>query len=322
MPIFTRSNKNPLLRPNARHSWEHQGAFNGCIQYDQNNKRYHLVYRALSKPAEFVKGVTFDRSTVGYATSHDGLAFTKRRVLIQPELPWERYGCEDPRLGWYENQWHIFYTALRNYPYGPASIQVAVASTTNFSTFTKHHLTPFNAKAMAIFPESIQNHACVIFTLNPDIPPSSIVCAFAPKVKDFYSPQYWDWWYRKREDSTIPLLRSLADHVEVGAPPVLTPKGWLLLYSYIRNYQTHQRQFTVEAALLDRHDPRHILARTKSSLFEADRWYEKKGVVDNVAFPTGLLVEGKDVHLYYGAADTYTARASTTLQKLYQAMGV
>ena len=52
--------------------------------------------------------------------------------------------------------------------------------------------------------------------------------------------------------------------MEVGAAPILIDKGWLLVYSHVQNYyDEHNRIFGVEALLLDREDPKRVLAKTE-----------------------------------------------------------
>ena len=67
-----RNPNNPILVPNSSNDWEHDGAFNGCVAY--HNGIYHMVYRALSSEKR-QNGINMRVSTVGYATSKDGINF-------------------------------------------------------------------------------------------------------------------------------------------------------------------------------------------------------------------------------------------------------
>ena len=51
-----------------------------------------------------------------------------------------------------------------------------------------------------------------------------------------WSPDYWADWYERLDSHVIPLLRRSVDQVEVGAPPVETDDGWLLIYADIQDY--------------------------------------------------------------------------------------
>ena len=103
---------------------------------------------------------------------------------------------------------------------------------------------------------------------------------------------------------------------EVGAPPILTKDGWLLLYSYIRNYHGGNRIFGIEAVLLDKSDPSKILSRTERPILVPEEEYEQYGRVPNIIFPTGAFVKSDTLFIYYGAADTCLALATAELAEL------
>ena len=110
-----------------------------------------------------------------------------------------------------------------------------------------------------------------------------------------------------------------------GPPPVKTRAGWLHVYHGVA---THLGGciYQAGALLLDLQDPTRVLARSRNNILEPRAAYEQVGQVPNVVFPTGLIVERFDddgfalheseVRLYYGAADTCVALASTTVGDL------
>ncbi|MGH7204189.1 MAG: hypothetical protein ACREHC_07125, partial [Candidatus Levyibacteriota bacterium] len=130
-----RNPDNPILKPDPTNSWEHDGAFNGCVAYKDGI--FHMVYRALSEEKR-QNGVLMRVSTVGYATSTDGVHFSGQKMLFEPTEDWEVYGCEDPRITYFEGKFYIFYTALSVFPFTAYGIKTAVAVTTDFKTFEKH----------------------------------------------------------------------------------------------------------------------------------------------------------------------------------------
>ena len=90
---------------------------------------------------------TIGLSTIGTAFAEDGIHFHSRQQVIAPKEPWDVFGCEDPRVTFFEGRWYCFYTALGGYPFGPDNIKVAVAIGDTPENFTERHLiTPFNAK--------------------------------------------------------------------------------------------------------------------------------------------------------------------------------
>jgi len=308
MPL-RRSPENPILLPNKENAWESEATFNASVT--KQGGTFHFVYRASSAPRE-VHGATIDLSTIGYARSGDGVHLRDRRQLIFPEYDWERYGCEDPRVTKLGGKYYIFYTALSTYPFGADGIKVALATTKDFKTITsKHPVTPFNAKAMALFPGKINGKYVAVLTANTDRPPARIAAALFEKESDIWSKEYWDKWYANLDLHTLPLQRTGNDQIEIGAPPIKTKYGWLLIYSYIRNYfASSGRVFGIEAALLDLKDPMKILAHTYRPILVPDEEYEEYGRVPNIVFPSGALLDGNTLRIYYGAADTTTCFAS------------
>ena len=319
MYIVRRDPNNPLVAPSGLRPWEARGAFNGC-PVKQGNVT-HLLYRALGRPDQLMApgGI----STIGAATSLDGETFQFRRQLITPSETWDQHGCEDPRVTFFEGQFVIFYTALGGIPFGPGNIKVGVALSRDLKTIdAKHLVTPFNAKAMTLFPERIGGKITVILSAHTDEPPAHIVIAQCDRLEELWDPAFWEAWHAKLPDHIINPLRFDHDHVEVGAPPVKTKDGWLLIYSYIQNYfGGGARVFGVEALLLDLKDPQKIVGRTHGPIFIPEELYEQYGIVPNIVFPTGALLEGKDrLDIYYGAADTVCAKASMSLSDLLDAM--
>jgi len=302
--IIKRVAKNPILKPLRSHGWEAQAVFNGC-PISKGDKIY-LLYRALSIPHYHNSArVNILSSDIGIAESKDGLHFENRHRFIVPEYDWEKLGCEDPRVTKLGEKFYIFYTALSEYPFRAKGIKVGLAISHDLKKIDQKHLvTPFNAKAMALFPEKIGGKIWAILTVHTDTPPSKICLASFKDEKEIWSEDLWQKWYKNFEKYSLPLQRKLEDHIEVGAPPLKTKYGWLLLYSYIRNYVSPQRLFGVEAVLLDLKNPLKIIGRINTPILVSEEYYEKIGLVPNVVFPSGTMIKGDWIYLYYGGADT------------------
>lgn len=315
MLILTRSLKNPILKANQDNLWEADSVFNGSVVKDK--KIYHMLYRAVSSPQP-INDNTINLSTIGHATSKDGVAFEDRYQFIKPEFDWEHYGCEDPRVTKFEGKYYIFYTALSNYPFNADGIKVALAITSNFKTVEeKKPITTFNAKACALFPERINRKVALILTANTDRPPAKICIATADSISDFYSADFWDEWYQNLDMNAVPLQRDMNDHIELGAAPLPTKYGWLIIYSYIKNYHSSNKIFGIEAVLVDSEDPRRIIARSKNPLLTPDEDYELYGKVPNIVFPSSALIENDTLYVYYGSADTTISLAHCKLKDLF-----
>jgi beta-1,2-mannobiose phosphorylase / 1,2-beta-oligomannan phosphorylase len=306
MVSLKRFGGNPLLAPDKKHKWESVAALNGCPVVADDG--CHLLYRAISDS---------NKSTIGHAISFDRVKFLNRRQLIAPEHPWEQFGCEDPRVTFMDGTFYIFYTAISRWPPEPKGIAAAVATTQNFRTIIeKRVVTPFNAKAMTLLPEKINGKYAVILTANSDLPPSTIGIAYLSSLQQLQDKEFWLDWYAHLNLHSIPLLRNSHDHVEVGAPLIKTDSGWLMIYSYIKNYRSSQKFFGIEAALLDIHNPQQIIGHTSHPILYPEVDYELTGLIPNIVFPSGALEYNNNLGVYYGAADTRVCLATCQLDEL------
>jgi len=315
-----RVSSNPILSPLAKNSWEAEATFNPSVVQDENGT-YHMLYRALSEEVEHL-GHKMKVSTIGYSSSHDGVEFSGRRQLIVPEYEWEKYGCEDPRVTKIDGKYYIFYTALANYPPSADGIRVAVAISKDLKTIDEKHLvTHFNAKAMTLFPQKIAGEYVVVLSVNTDRPPSRIAMAKFNKIEKLWSAGFWERWYQQLDQHEIPLSRIDNDQVEVGAVPVRTNHGWLLIYAHIQNYYNEDKRiFGVEAVLFDLNNPQEIIARTDSPFLVPEKKYELEGMIPNVIFPTSALIKDDQLLIYYGATDNYCVLARMPFQDLLDHM--
>lgn len=297
--------KNPILSP-SKNSWENDAVFNGCPI--KRKRKIHLFYRAMS--------LTGPISSIGHSQSKDGIHFKRRREFIKPEYDWEAFGCEDPRITKLDDVYYIFYTALSAYPFTAESIKIGLAITKNFKKIKKYPVTTFNSKAMALFPERIKGKIVALLTVHTDMPPAKIALALFNKPEEIWSRGYWQNWYNSLEQYTIPLLRNTNDQVELGAPPIKTKKGWLLIYCYIKDYLGFSRIFGIEAVLLDLQNPLRVLGRTREPLLIPQEEYELQGNVPKVVFPSGAMIDNNRIFIYYGAADTTCCLAICDLDDL------
>lgn len=319
MYVIRRSAHNPLISPVNDKQWEARATFNPSPV--KKGAVTHVLYRALGRPDALMTPAGI--STIGKALSLDGSTFQNHRQFIVPTEPWEKYGCEDPRVTYFEGKYYTFYTALGGMPFGPGNIKAAVAVSSDLETVEEKHLvTPFNAKACALFPERINGKITLILTAHTDEPPARIAIAQCDKMEELWDLGFWERWHAELGEHIVNPLRFPQDHVEVGSAPLKTKHGWLLFYSYIQNYFGEgERVFGIEALLLDLKDPQRIVGKSKGPIMVPEEIYEKYGVVPNIVFPTGALLEKNGrIELYYGAADTVCAKASLNLDDLLAAL--
>lgn len=299
--------------------WEARGTFNPAAIKKGNIT--HVLYRAQGRPDALMTPAGI--SSIGKALSLDDEHFQSRRQFIVPEEPWEKYGCEDPRVTYFEGKYYIFYTALGGMPFGPGNIKVAAAVSKDLETIEEKHLiTPFNAKAMTLFPERVNGKITVILSAHTDEPPAKIAVAQCDRIEELWDLSFWEKWHSELDEHVINPLRFEHDHVEVGSTPIKTKEGWLMFYSYIQNYfGGGDRVFGIEALLLDLKDPKVIRGRTKGPIMVPEEIYERYGAVPNIVFPTSaILHKSGRIDVYYGGADTVCAKASLNLTDLFSAM--
>ncbi len=324
MFVIRREPDNPILAPRREHPWEAIATYNPSAVRTKEGVR--LYYRALGSP-DALQTPTAGLSSVGTAFAEDGIHFHSRRQVIAPQEPWDVFGCEDPRVTFFEGRWYCFYTALGGYPFGPDNIKVALAIGDAPDHFTERHLiTPFNAKAATLFPERIDGGIVMLLTVHTDWtsehPRPTIALARAKQIEDFFEQAYWDDWHAHLADHALPeLRREDGDHIEVGASPLKTEAGWLLIYSYIQNYyDEHKRIFSIEAALLDAKNPQKLISRTES-IFIPEEIYEEYGLVPHIVFPSSATIAADGLlEIWYGAADTVCAKASVKLYDLMHSL--
>ncbi len=315
MYIVRRSTHNPLIAPNLDHPFEARATFNPSPV--QIGAMTHILYRAIGNP-DALQGQA-GMSTIGKGIMIDDKHVRDRRPFIAPEEPWEKFGCEDPRVTKFEGRYYIFYTALSEFPFKASGIKVAVAISKDLETIESRHLvTPFNAKAFSLFPKRVNGKIVGMLTAHTDEPPAKIALVECDAIEDLWDEKFWKAWHERIDEYRINPLRESHDHVETGPPPIETKAGWLVMYSYIQYYfGGGKRVFGVEALLLDKKNPLKIIGKTKGPMLVPEEIYERYGVVSDVVFPTGtLLHKNGRLDIFYGAADTVVARASVNINDL------
>ena len=108
-----------------------------------------------------------------------------------------------------------------------------------------------------------------------------------------------------------------ASYIGGGCPPIETPEGWLLIYHGVED-SSEGYIYHTGASLMDIEDPTKEIGRLKQPLFSPDLEWEKTGVVSNVVFPTGAIIENELLYIYYGAADKRIGVVSVNLAELIQ----
>lgn len=221
--------------------------------------------------------------------------------------PEELWGIEDPRLTWLEEHrtWAVTYTA-----YSSAGPLVSLAFTADFRTFTRlGPVMPPEDKNAALFPVRFGGRWAMLHRPVATIGTTgaSIWISFSPDLRHWgdhrvvVPARLGGWWDARK--------------VGLGPPPLETSEGWLILYHGVRQTSAGSI-YRLGLALLDREDPTRLLRRSEEWVFGPLEPYELNGDVPGVVFPCGWTLQGDEVRLYYGAADTAVALATASLREI------
>jgi predicted GH43/DUF377 family glycosyl hydrolase len=248
------------------------------------------------------------------ARSVDG--FTNWVIDSQPTMlhepvdyPGEKWGIEDSRITYLPelDKYAILYTSFANS--GPS---VSLAMTDDFRTFERFGMVmPPEDKDAALLPRRIGENWALIHR------PVGSVGGAGANIWISYSPDLKHWGNHK---VLLEARRGAwwdADRIGLSPPLIETPNGWLMIYHGVRS-TVAGKVYRCGLALLDLETPERCIRRGDPWLFGPEKWYERKGDVENVVFPCGVTVADDEdtVHIYYGAADTCVAVATASLSEL------
>ena len=162
------------------------------------------------------------------------------------------------------------------------------------------------------FPEKFRGNYALLHRILPDI---QIIY-----FKDFNELKDNEYWYHYLHNLGKNVVLEgehgfEARHVGAGAPPIMTAKGWLLIYHAVQPHNTG-RIYTAAAAFLDRNNPKKLIARLPYPILTPRQKGERYGHVHNVVFPTGTAQFNGRLYIYYGSADSSVSVASVNLEEL------
>jgi beta-1,2-mannobiose phosphorylase / 1,2-beta-oligomannan phosphorylase len=296
-----RFSDNPILTP-AANWWESEGILNpGATDF---NGKIYLLYRARGRD---------NLSRFGLAISSDVFQFERKDHPVyeaDPEDPYERLGCEDPRITKIEDRYYIVYKGGSVYPFGspqppgtttvPWRTRTYIAVTDDFEKFGRlgSVLPDKESSNGALFPEKFAGKFLMLVRVYPNL--------YLTDSTDLKSWSELRFLFGPREDSWD------CERVGTGVPPIKTPKGWLLVYHGI----DQNKVYRLGVMLLDLDDPTKIIFRSPGPIFEPEEAYEKEGYVPNVVFTCGAIEKDEKYFVYYGAADKVIGLATISKAKL------
>ncbi len=292
---LTKFRGNPIIAPRQNHEWETGGTFNPGATHSDGV--IHLLYRAVD-----INGI----SRLGYARTLNGteISFRSSDPVLEPSADWDEFGCEDPRISCMDGTFYVPYTA-----YSKRGPRIALASTKDFLRFEKYGLVgpDRNDKDCVLFPEKINDQVALLHRLQ-----SNVQIAYFESLEALGdSREFWNGYVRHFESFEVIRSRFPWEKrkVGVGSPPIKTERGWLVIYHGV----SIDRIYRAGAILLDLDEPTKVLARTKEPILEPEMEFEKHGVVPNVVFPGGAVVQNGQLLVYYGGADKVCCVASVPI---------
>jgi len=352
--LFTRSKINPILRPGEGNPW--WKVYNPGAIVDKDGKT-HLFPRVMKKEKNW-------HSSIAHAVSKDGENFTwDENVPFIRNGASEKRGLEDPRITLIGDTYYMVFAA-----YDGKTVLLHSASTKNLNgPWTRHGvmLPDFDFfknggkifkweggkpiektttkrgrtwnKSGALFPERIDSKLVMIFgEYTMWLAYSIDGISWEADPKPILAPRPGTSYF----DNTF---------IETGPPPILTEKGWLVLYHGIDEAFRYQLGFVI----LDKADPRKILFRTDEPIFGPKESYEigdmlidvisggidamkkmsdaqlkehykkarEKNVMPQVTFCCGTTLKDGILRIYYGAGDTSICMAEAKTQELLDLVG-
>ncbi|HLF45487.1 MAG TPA: hypothetical protein VI548_03635 [Chitinophagaceae bacterium] len=329
--------KEGILLKKSDLGFENEGVLNPAVISGDNC--IHLFYRAVAKG---------NYSSIGYCRLKEPLEIEERLdvPVLFPQSDYELQGVEDPRIVRIEDLYYLTYTAydginalgalaiskdlkiwekigliVPQMTYDEFSRLAGSKVTLNekYLRYNKHEGIVENQgikvyiwdKNVIFFPRKINGMLYFLHRVRPDI---QIV---AINNLQELSIGFWQHYFLHLDEAIVlcPKYDHEVSYIGGGCPPIETEHGWLLIYHGVHD-TLKGYVYSACAALLDLRNPRKEIARLPHPLFEPDKDWELVGEVNNVCFPTGAIVTGDTLYIYYGAADEQIACASMSLSAL------
>ena len=281
------------------------------------------------------------------------LSFIRAGVALEPAEPYELrstpggFGCEDPRVTFIPliDAYVMAYTA-----FGPDGPRIALALSGDGYAWRRLGLADFSAaglprgddKDAALFPEpvispagvtslafyhrpmthisAVDGHAAVPLILNMPAHERELVrIAYVPLEPVLADPANM-----VKVAESVPVLEPANRWGRVkngaGTPPVRIEEGWMSLFHGVdAEFDAGSRctglRYSAGIVIHDAERPHVVLYRSPEPVLVPESDEERRGVVSDIVFPTGIDVASKarSYDVYYGMADARIGRARLAL---------
>ena len=231
----------------------------------------------------------------------------KPTLMASPEqYPEEIWGIEDPRITYVPEleQYAVAYTSFARG--GPG---VSLALTKDFRSFERFGvIMQPEDKDAALLPRRINGYWAMIHRPMTTTG-AHMWISYSPDLRHWGSHKIMlqarrgGWWD--------------ANKIGLCSPPIETARGWLVIYHGVR-VTASGSIYRLGLALFDLDQPEICLQRGDSWIFGPEAPYERVGDVRDVVFPCGQTIDddGDTINIYYGAADSSIALATTSISCL------
>ena len=331
-----------VMESEAGNAFEVEGVLNPAAARGPDGELY-LFPRLVSRGNYSRIGV----ARVRFNGDGDPVAAERLGIALEPtaeyELRADGGGCEDPRITFIEplQRYVMTYTAFSSE--GPR-IALAISDDLfhwerlGLATFEPHRGLDFNGvnnKDALVFPVAVPDPdgrpamAMIHRPLFPgtdaaeiaaeptgraiDLDRESIWIAYCPLDLAGMAPHHLCH-FRSHHRLASPAAPWERLKIGGGAPPILTPDGWLVIYhgvgeSHLDGGEGRNLRYSVGALVLDERDPRLIRYRSPTPILVPELPQEREGSLAEVVFPTGVdrrsdLGYPSRIDVYYGMADS------------------
>jgi beta-1,2-mannosidase len=307
---WTRISDMPIIAPEGD-GFESAGTFNASVV--RYKGKFVMLYRAQDRQG---------KSSLGYATSQDGVHFVRRpEPVMVAEASYETGGgVEDPRVVKIGDTFYLTYTAYNNrggsgiHAAGPihGDAQLCMATSTDLIHWKRQGIImpayrgKWNVgwtKSGAIVPEKINGRYWMYYLADGAHQLTQMSIAYSNDLLH---------WTDVLDHPVLASRPKMFDSqvVEPGPAPVITNNGIFLIYNGADEHNVYRTGWV----LFDKEDPTKVVARAQQPIFEPVQDWEKVGQVPNVVFIEGLVPNGNRWFFYYGAADKYVGVASAAVR--------
>lgn len=272
---------------------------------DPRTVRYRNRSGGFSAGADDVSDFLTQMSHLRVARSRDGIHFeVEDTPAVVPLDRFEEYGCEDPRATLIDGVWHVTYVSVSR-----LGITTSRLTTTDFRSFDRHGLMFLpDHKDVVLFPERTGGRYAA---LTRPMPQSfgGVLGMWIAFSEDLV---HWG------DHRPLALPRpGFWDDLRTGASavPFQVAEGWLEIYHGV----DHDSRYALGGLLLDAEDPSRVIARSPVPILAPSAPYEREGLLSDVVFSCGHVAlgpAGRDIRVYYGAADSCLAAADLRVRDI------